>query len=52
MQKGRFLKHAVIMTASALLLRTIGMFFRVWLADSIGSEGMGLYQLIFSVYMR
>ena len=51
MQKGRFLKNAVIMTASALLLRTIGMFFRVWLADSIGSEGMGLYQLIFSVYM-
>lgn len=51
MQKGRFLKNAVIMTASALVLRTIGMFFRVWLADSIGSEGLGLYQLIFSVYM-
>ncbi len=51
MQKGRFLKNAFIMTASALLLRTVGMFFRVWLADSIGSEGIGLYQLIFSVYM-
>ena len=45
MQKGRFLKNAAIMTASALILRTVGMFFRVWLADRIGSEGMGLYQL-------
>ena len=51
MQKGRFVKNAAIMTASALILRTVGMFFRVWLADRIGSEGMGLYQLIFSVYM-
>ena len=51
MQKGRFLKNAAIMTASALILRTVGMFFRVWLADRIGSEGMGLYQLVFSVYM-
>ena len=39
------------MTLTALLLRTIGMFFRVWLSGRIGSEGMGLYQLIFSVYM-
>ena len=39
------------MTATSLLLRVIGMFFRVYLAGKIGSEGMGLYQLIFSVYM-
>ena len=39
------------MTATALLLRTIGMFFRVYMSNKIGAEGMGLYQLIFSIYV-
>ncbi len=47
----RFLKNAAIMTATSLALRVVGMFFRIYLANKIGSEGMGLYQLIFSVYM-
>ncbi len=47
----RFLKNAAIMTVTSLLLRVVGMFFRIYLAGKIGSEGMGLYQLIFSVYM-
>jgi len=29
----------------------IGMFFRVYISNKIGSEGMGLYQLIFSIYI-
>ena len=29
----------------------MGIIFKVWLAQLIGSEGIGLYQLIFSVYM-
>ena len=49
--KRRFIKNAAILTCSAIILRTVGMFFRVWLSNRIGSEGMGLYQLIFSVYM-
>ena len=36
---------------TAFILRIIGMIFRVWLAGSIGAEGMGLYQVIFSVYV-
>lgn len=39
------------MTATALLLRTIGIFFRVYMSNKIGAEGMGLYQLIFSIYV-
>ena len=51
MKKTIFIKNAIILTASALLLRFFGIIFKVWLAKKIGSEGMGLYQLVFSVYI-
>lgn len=46
-----FIKNTVILIFTTLLLRTVGIIFRTYLADKIGSEGMGVYQLIFSVYM-
>lgn len=46
-----FLKNAFILTITSLLLRTIGIFFRVYLSNKIGAEGMGLYQLIVSIYV-
>lgn len=51
MKKVLFIKNALILTATALILRVVGIFFRVWMADTIGAEGMGLYQMIFSVYV-
>lgn len=51
MKKVLFIKNALILTVTAFILRIIGMVFRVWLAGSIGAEGMGLYQVIFSVYI-
>ncbi len=51
MKKTLFIKNALILTASSLILRFIGIIFKVWLAQKIGSEGMGLYQLVFSVYV-
>ena len=51
LKKTIFIKNAVILTVSSLLLRFAGIIFKVWLADNIGAEGIGLYQLIFSVYM-
>lgn len=51
MKKTIFIKNAAILTASSLLLRFIGIIFKVWLAGKIGSEGIGLYQLTFSVYV-
>ncbi len=51
MKKTLFIKNAAILTASSLLLRFVGIFFKVWLAAKIGAEGIGLYQLVFSVYM-
>ncbi len=51
MKKTIFIKNALILTASSLILRFVGIIFKVWLAKEIGSEGIGLYQLVFSVYM-
>ncbi len=46
-----FVKNAAILTVTSLILRTVGMFFRVYMSGKIGAEGMGLYQLIFSIYV-
>ena len=51
MKKTIFIKNAIILTMSSLALRFAGIIFKVWLAAAIGSEGIGLYQLIFSVYV-
>lgn len=50
-KKTVFIKNALILTASSLILRFVGIIFKVWLAQLIGAEGIGLYQLIFSVYV-
>lgn len=51
MKKTKFIKNALILTASSLILRFVGIIFKVWVAALIGSEGIGLYQLVFSVYI-
>ncbi len=51
MKKTVFIKNAIILTVSSLVLRFFGIIFKVWLAQKIGSEGIGLYQLVFSVYV-
>ena len=50
-KKTLFIKNTLILTVSSLILRFAGIIFKVWLAQKIGSEGIGLYQLVFSVYV-
>ena len=50
MQQRTYVKNAALLTATSLVLRVVGMFFRIYLAAHIGATGMGLYQLIFTVY--
>lgn len=38
----------LVLTASGVLCRCIGFFYRIFLSNTIGEEGMGLYQLSFS----
>ena len=39
------------MTVFSLIAKLLGVFLRLFLSSRIGSEGMGLYQLIMSVYV-
>ncbi|MBQ8494646.1 MAG: polysaccharide biosynthesis protein [Clostridia bacterium] len=51
MKKRLFLQNAAVLSGTSLLLKGIGVFFRIWLSNHLGAEGMGLHQLIFSVYV-
>lgn len=41
---------ALVLTASGLISRVIGFFYRIFLSNTIGAEGMGLYSLIMPVF--
>lgn len=49
--KRTLLVNVLILTGSALLLRTVSLSFRVYISNKIGAEGIGLYQIISSFYM-
>ncbi|MCD7903992.1 MAG: polysaccharide biosynthesis protein [Clostridiales bacterium] len=51
MEKGKIIKGAFILTGANVITRLLGFFYRVYMAELIGAEGMGLYQLIVPVYM-
>ena len=43
------MKGTLLLTAGALALRAVGVLFHGWLARTLGPEGMGLLQLIFTL---
>ena len=45
-----YLKNAALLTGADVLLRLAGMGLRIYLANALGGEGMGLYQLVLAVY--
>ncbi len=45
-----FFSDTVVLTLTTQILRIIGLVFIAFLSGKIGPEGIGLYQLIFSVY--
>ena len=46
----KFLKGAIILTISSLLAKIIGAFYRVPMISMIGSNGLGIFQLVFPIY--
>ena len=51
MQKKVLIKGALVVLIASIITRILGLFFRVFLADSLGAQGMGVYQLILSLYI-
>jgi len=49
--KRNFFSNTIILTVTTELLSLIGVWFIAWLSGAIGPEGIGLYQLISSVYI-
>jgi len=49
--KRRFFIQGAVLTAVSLFLRVTNMGYRSYLSRKIGSEGMGLYQLVLSIFM-
>lgn len=50
MKKSKLMKHTAIMTAVNLIMRSATVGFNAYLTAKIGSAGMGLFQLIMTVY--
>lgn len=50
-KKSSLIKGTVTLTLTGIISRIIGFFYRIFLSNTIGAEGMGIYQLIFPVYI-
>lgn len=48
--KKKLAVNTSILTCTSVMIRLIGMGFNAWLSGRIGPEGVGLFQLIMSVY--
>lgn len=49
--RSRFAKDLLIYTLSSVVLSIMSTVFRVWMSNKVGAEGMGLYSLVYSVYL-
>ena len=49
MLKSKLAKGTLILTCAGFLSRILGFFYRIWLSDHLGSELLGIYQMIFPI---
>ncbi len=46
----KFAVNALVLIVTSVFMRLVSMLFNVWLTNKIGTEGMGLFSLVLSVY--
>lgn len=46
-----FVLNSLVLLASSIILQIIGMFFNVYISNKIGSEAVGIFTLVMSVYL-
>ena len=46
----KILRSTLLLTAASFLMQTVGVSFNVWLTNRLGAAGIGLFQLILTVY--
>ncbi len=51
MRKKFLIKGAIIIFIASITTRILGFIFRIFLADTLNAQGMGIFQLIMSLYM-
>ena len=51
MSKKSLIKGTLVLTIASLITRLLGFGFRIYQSNVMGAEGMGLYQLLFPIYM-
>lgn len=51
MNRNRLVIGTLVLTIANLLTKFMGFFYRVFMSNTIGAEGMGLYQLVFPLYL-
>ncbi len=50
MKRNSLVTGALILTIASIISRILGFIYRIYMSNAIGSEGMGLYQLIIPIY--
>lgn len=51
MSRKNIITGTIILTAANLITKFMGFFYRVFMSNAIGAEGIGLYQLILPIYI-